>query len=65
VAEERGWEIQNFHSPVRLRTRLATAVPPRRAGAAAAVMGAVAVAAVLVWVGVRSRERRVVAAMVD
>jgi len=65
VAEEREWEIRNFHSPVRLRSRIATAVPPKRAGAAAAVAAAVAVAGVLVWVSLRSRERRAVAAMAN
>jgi HAD superfamily hydrolase (TIGR01490 family) len=65
LAEERGWEIRNFHNPVQLRSRIATAVPPKRAGAAAAVAGAVAVAGVLVWVSLRTRERRAVAAMVD
>ncbi len=64
-AEERGWDIRNFRNPVRLRSRLAEAVPPKRAGAAAAVLGAAAVAGVLVWVSVRTRERRAVAAMVD
>jgi hypothetical protein len=64
-AEERGWEIRDFRDPVRLRSRLAEAVPPKRAGAAAAVLGAAAVAGVLVWVSVRTRERRAVAAMVD
>ena len=65
VAEERGWEVRIFHNPVRLRSRIATAATPRRAGAAAAVLGAVAVTGVLVWVSLRTRERRAVAAMVD
>jgi phosphoserine phosphatase len=65
VAEERGWEVRIFHNPVRLRSWLATAVPPKRAGAAAAVVGAIAVAGVLVWVSFRTRERRAVAALVD
>ncbi|MGE5226660.1 MAG: HAD family hydrolase [Planctomycetaceae bacterium] len=55
LAEERGWEIRDFRNPVRLRTRIASAVPPKRAGAAAAVVGAAAVGGVLIWVAVRSR----------
>lgn len=54
-AEEREWEVQSFRSPVRLRTRLATAVPPKRAGVAAAVVGVAAVGGVLAWVALRSR----------
>ena len=61
VANEREWEIRDFDSPVRLRSRLAEAVPPKRAGVAAAVVGAVAVAGVLVWVSLRARERRALA----
>ena len=53
-AEERGWEIRDFRSPVRLRTRLASAVPEPKPGLVAAAVGMVAVAAVLVWVTVRS-----------
>jgi len=56
-AEERGWQIRDFRRPVRLRTRLRQAVPPPRPSIAAAV-GAVAVAAVLVWVIARSRVGR-------
>jgi hypothetical protein len=58
VAEEREWEIRNFRNPVRLRSRFVDAVPPRRVGIAAAAAGAAAVAGVLVWVSLRSRERR-------
>jgi HAD superfamily hydrolase (TIGR01490 family) len=61
VAEERDWEIRDFDNPVRLRSRIAEAVPPKRAGFAAAAVGAVAVAGVLVWVSLRARERRAVA----
>jgi HAD superfamily hydrolase (TIGR01490 family) len=61
VADERGWEIRDFHNPVRLRSRIAGAVPPRKVGVVAAAVGAVAVASVLVWVSLRSRERRAVA----
>ncbi len=58
VAEERGWEVRDFRNPVRLRTRIASAVPPKRAGAAAAVVGAAAVGGVLLWVAIRSRAER-------
>jgi HAD superfamily hydrolase (TIGR01490 family) len=55
VAEERGWEIRDFRSPVRLRTRIVSAVPRSRPSIAAAVVGTAAVAGVLVWVALRSR----------
>jgi HAD superfamily hydrolase (TIGR01490 family) len=61
VAEEREWEIRNFRNPVRLRSRFVDAVPPRRVGIAAAAAGAAAVAGVLFWVSLRSRDRRSVA----
>jgi HAD superfamily hydrolase (TIGR01490 family) len=61
VADEREWEIRDFDNPVRLRSRIAEAVPPKRAGVAAAVVGAAAVAGVLVWVSFRARERRALA----
>jgi HAD superfamily hydrolase (TIGR01490 family) len=54
VAEERGWPIRDFHRPVRMRTRIASAVPAPRVSIAAAVAAA-GVAAVLVWVILRSR----------
>jgi phosphoserine phosphatase len=54
AAEEHGWQIRDFHRPVRLRTRLASAVPAPRPGIAAAVAAA-GIAAVLVWVVLRSR----------
>jgi HAD superfamily hydrolase (TIGR01490 family) len=61
IAEDREWEIRNFRNPVRLRSRIADAVPPKRAGVAAAAVGAAAVAGVLVWVSLRARERHAVA----
>jgi HAD superfamily hydrolase (TIGR01490 family) len=61
LAEEREWQVRDFHNPVRLRSRLAGAVPPRRVSAAAALVGAAAVAGVLVWVSLRARERRALA----
>ncbi len=54
VAEEQGWPIRDFHRPVRMRTRLASAVPGPRASVTAA-LGAAGVAAVLIWVVLRSR----------
>jgi hypothetical protein len=55
VAEERGWEILGFRNPVRLRTRLASAVPPAKTSLIAAAVGAAVLAGVVVWVTVRSR----------
>ena len=54
VAEEQGWPIRDFHRPVRMRTRLASAVPGPRASVTAA-LAAAGVAAVLIWVVLRSR----------
>jgi hypothetical protein len=53
-AEERGWEIRDFRSPVRLRTRIVSAVPEPKPGVLAALAGVVAIAGVLVWVTLRS-----------
>jgi HAD superfamily hydrolase (TIGR01490 family) len=53
-AEERGWQIRDFRRPVRLRARLAGAVPKTRPSIAAAVAVA-GIAALLVWVALRSR----------
>jgi len=58
IADERDWQIRDFDSPVRLRSRIAEAVPPKRAGVAAAAVGIATVAGVLVWVSLRSRQRR-------
>jgi HAD superfamily hydrolase (TIGR01490 family) len=58
VAEERGWEIRQFRRPVRLRSRIASAVPAHRSSLAAAAVGAAAVAGVLAWVVIRSQGRR-------
>jgi HAD superfamily hydrolase (TIGR01490 family) len=54
AAEEQGWPIRDFHQPVRMRTRLVSAVPGPKASVAAALTAA-GVAAVLVWVVFRSR----------
>jgi HAD superfamily hydrolase (TIGR01490 family) len=58
-AEDRGWETRDFRSPVRLRSRIASAVPSARTSYVAGAVGVVAVAAVLGWVALRSRDRRV------
>jgi phosphoserine phosphatase len=58
LAEERGWERRDFRSPVRLRTRIASAVPAPRPSYLAGAVGVVAAAAVLGWVVLRSRGRR-------
>jgi HAD superfamily hydrolase (TIGR01490 family) len=58
VAEERGWECRDFRSPVRLRSRIASAVPSPRPSYLAGAFGVVAVAVVLGWVVLRSRDRR-------
>ena len=54
VAEERDWQIRDFRRPVRLRSRIASAVPAPGPSILAAA-GGVAVAAILVWVVFRSR----------
>jgi HAD superfamily hydrolase (TIGR01490 family) len=54
IAEERTWQIRDFRRPVRLRTRIASAVPAPKPSIAAAI-GVGVVAAVLVWVVLRSR----------
>ena len=54
VAEERGWPVRDFHQPVRMRTRLVSAVPGPKASVAASIAAA-GVAAVLIWVVFRSR----------
>ena len=54
AAEEHGWPIRDFHQPVRLRTRIASAVPGPKASVTAA-LAAAGIAAVLVWVILRSR----------
>jgi HAD superfamily hydrolase (TIGR01490 family) len=54
AAEERDWPVRDFHRPVRLRTRIADAVPKSTLSVAAG-LGAAAIAAVLFWVVLRSR----------
>jgi HAD superfamily hydrolase (TIGR01490 family) len=58
IAEEQEWEVRDFRSPVRLRTRIASAVPAPRPSLVAAAVGIAAVAAVLVWVAGRTRSAR-------
>jgi len=57
LAEERGWDVRNFRRPVRLRTRIVSAVPRTRPSIAA-VAGVVALVGVLAWVALRSRRPR-------
>ncbi len=57
LAEEREWPIRDFRRPVRLRSRIAGAVPKPRLSVAAGV-GVAAIATVLVWVALRSRVAR-------
>jgi HAD superfamily hydrolase (TIGR01490 family) len=55
-AERRGWQIRQFRRPVRLRQRLAQAVPtPSPLAAAAAGVG---IAAVFAWIFLRARGAR-------
>jgi HAD superfamily hydrolase (TIGR01490 family) len=55
IAEERDWQIRDFRRPVRLRSRIASTASQPRTQVAAGVLAAAAVAAVLVWVALRSR----------
>ncbi len=57
IADERDWERRDFRRPVRLRTRIVSAVPRTRPSVAA-LAGGVAVAGILVWVTLRSRRGR-------
>ena len=54
-AEVRGWDIRDFRRPVRLRSRIVTTATHPRTQVAAGVTAAVAAAAILVWVFLRSR----------
>jgi phosphoserine phosphatase len=55
-AEKRGWQIRYFRRPVRLRARLAGAIP--RPSPVAAAAGGAAVALLFAWVYLRPRLRR-------
>jgi len=55
VAEERDWQIRDFRRPVRLRSRIASTASQPKTQVAAGMLAAAAVAAVLVWVALRSR----------
>jgi HAD superfamily hydrolase (TIGR01490 family) len=57
-AEERGWDIRDFRNPVRLRSRIASAVPEPRPGLIAVAVGVVAVGGLLVWLRLRSRHHQ-------
>jgi HAD superfamily hydrolase (TIGR01490 family) len=54
-AETRGWDIRDFRRPVRLRTRIAETASHPRTRVAAGVMAALAAAAILGYLVVRSR----------
>ena len=55
-AEKREWQIRYFRRPVRLRTRLAGALP--RPSPVAAAAGGALVALLFAWVYLRPRLRR-------
>src|SRR5712691_8120620 len=55
IAEERDWQIRDFRRPVRLRSRIAASASEPKTQIVAGVAAAGAVAAVLVWVAIRSR----------
>ena len=55
IAEEREWQIRDFRRPVRLRSRIAASASEPKTQIVAGVAAAAAVAAVLVWVAIRSR----------
>jgi HAD superfamily hydrolase (TIGR01490 family) len=54
-ADARGWQVRDFRRPVRMRTRIAQTVPAPKATIPAVAVGVAAVAALLVWVALRSR----------
>jgi HAD superfamily hydrolase (TIGR01490 family) len=57
-AEEREWDIRDFRRPVRLRTRIAQTATHPKTQVAAGVVAAVAAAAIVGWLVVRSRVAR-------
>jgi phosphoserine phosphatase len=57
-AEERGWDVRDFRRPVRLRTRIAHTASQPGTQVAAGVVAAVAAAAIVGWLVVRSRAAR-------
>jgi HAD superfamily hydrolase (TIGR01490 family) len=57
-AETRGWDIRDFRRPVRMRTRIAKTATHPRTRVAAGVTAAIAAAAVLGYLIVRSRLSR-------
>ncbi len=54
-AEGEGWDIRDFRRPVRLRTRIAQTAAHPRTQVTAGVIAAVAAAAIVGWLVVRSR----------
>ena len=57
-AEEREWDIRDFRRPVRLRTKIAETAAHPQTQVAAGVVAAVAAAAILGWLVIRSRVSR-------
>jgi pyridoxal biosynthesis lyase PdxS len=54
-AEQRGWDVRDFRSPVRLRARIARTAAQPKTQVAAGVVAAASAAAILGWLVVRSR----------
>jgi HAD superfamily hydrolase (TIGR01490 family) len=63
-AEAKGWDIRDFRRPVRLRTRIVRTAAHPRTRVAAGLVAAMAAAAIVLWLVVRSRlsDRRATAA---
>ncbi|HET7235227.1 MAG TPA: HAD-IB family hydrolase [Actinomycetota bacterium] len=57
-AEEREWDVLDFRKPVRLRTRIVQTAAQPKTQVTAGVIAAVAAAAILGWLVVRSRVAR-------
>jgi HAD superfamily hydrolase (TIGR01490 family) len=57
-ADEREWDILDFRSPVRLRTRIAQTATQPKTQVAAGVVAAVVAAGIVGWIVVRSRVAR-------
>jgi hypothetical protein len=54
-AEAKGWDIRDFRRPVRLRTRIVRTAAHPRTRVAAGLVAAMAAAAIVLWLVVRSR----------
>ena len=57
-AEARGWKLRDFRRPVRLRTRIVRTATQPKTRVAAGVAAAVAAAAILGYLVIRSTESR-------